>query len=106
MTEIIVLDFVQVAPAVALASPSWSPLWIELPLLIPEVALIVVAAIAMFRARPEDVPRVFAAFGVALGRLVRTFFGLLPARPSLPESDPDQEVEKPSSMCDDGKDGD
>lgn len=98
------LEHFQAAPIVALASPTWSPLWIEMPLLVPEVALIVVAAIAMLRARPEDVPSVLMAFGTALGRLVRSFAALLPSRPTSPDST-QKAVERPLSTYDDDKDG-
>jgi hypothetical protein len=94
MLEIFMLELAQAASAITVASPSWSPLWIEMPLLVPEVALILVTTIALFRARREDVPSVFVAFGTVLGRLVRGFVGLLPTRPSLPESELDSDDNK------------
>lgn len=46
----------------------WVVLWMELPALALVAAVIVVAVIALRRARPEDVPKVFAAFAAAFGR--------------------------------------
>lgn len=42
--------------------------WIQLPLLVLAMAVIIVATTALWRARPEDVPRVHSLRGVPGGR--------------------------------------
>lgn len=51
-----------------LAGSVWTVFWVQLPLLVLAVAVIIVATTALRRARPEDVPRVFEAFATAFGR--------------------------------------
>ncbi|GAB2667729.1 hypothetical protein [Nocardia goodfellowii] len=46
----------------ALASSGWAVFWVQLPLLVSALVVIVVATTALWRARPEDVPRIFEAF--------------------------------------------
>ncbi|WP_327142759.1 hypothetical protein [Nocardia sp. NBC_01327] len=38
---------------------SWLVFWLQLPLLVLAIAVLVAFALALFRARPEDVPQVF-----------------------------------------------
>lgn len=42
--------------------------WVQLPLLVVSVAVVIVGVAAVRRARPEDVPAVFEAFAAAFGR--------------------------------------
>ena len=42
--------------------------WMQLPLLVVSVAVVIVGVAAVRRARPEDVPAVFEAFAAAFGR--------------------------------------
>ncbi|WP_406238443.1 hypothetical protein [Nocardia sp. NBC_01009] len=51
-----------------LASSGWTVFWVQLPVLVLAAAVIIVATTALWRARPEDVPRVFEAFAAAFGR--------------------------------------
>lgn len=46
----------------------WAMFWIQLPALVVAVAVIVIATVALVRARPEDVPKVFSAFVTGFGR--------------------------------------
>ncbi|MFE3758857.1 hypothetical protein ACFXO9_31525 [Nocardia tengchongensis] len=46
----------------------WAVFWIQLPVLVLAVAVIVAATVALLRARPEDVPKVFSAFATGFGR--------------------------------------
>jgi hypothetical protein len=46
----------------------WTVFWVQLPALVLVVAVIIVATTALWRARPEDVPKVFEAFATAFGR--------------------------------------
>ncbi|MFE9575108.1 hypothetical protein ACFYO1_01880 [Nocardia sp. NPDC006044] len=52
----------------AVLNSGWAVFWVQLPLLILAVTVIIVATTALWRARPEDVPRVFEAFAAAFGR--------------------------------------
>ncbi|MFE3989964.1 hypothetical protein ACFXPR_36280 [Nocardia tengchongensis] len=52
----------------ALADSAWTVFWFQLPVLVLAVAVIIVATLALWRARPEDVPKVFEAFTTAFGR--------------------------------------
>lgn len=54
--------------SVVLGGSVWTVFWIQLPVLVLAVAVIIVATTALRRARPEDVPRVFEAFAAAFGR--------------------------------------
>jgi hypothetical protein len=47
---------------------AWAVFWIQLPVLVLVVAVIVVALTALWRARTEDVPKVFEAFTLGFGR--------------------------------------
>lgn len=51
-----------------LAGSEWTVFWIQLPVLVLAVAVIIVATTALRRARPEDIPRMFEAFMTAFGR--------------------------------------
>jgi hypothetical protein len=51
-----------------IANSGWTVFWVQLPLLVLAVAVIIVATTALRRARQEDVPRVFEAFAAAFGR--------------------------------------
>ncbi|WP_280484423.1 hypothetical protein [Nocardia cyriacigeorgica] len=59
-------------PTVVVASPiqitAWSVFWMQLPVLVLVVAVILVAITALRRARTEDVPKVFEAFARGFGR--------------------------------------
>ncbi|WP_280357497.1 hypothetical protein [Nocardia otitidiscaviarum] len=57
--------------SVVLGGSVWTVFWIQLPVLVLAVAVIIVATTALRRARPEDVPRVFEAFAAAFGRRYR-----------------------------------
>lgn len=57
-----------VVSTLAAASNGWTVFWVQLPVLVLAVAVIIVATTALRRARPEDVPRVFEAFATAFGR--------------------------------------
>jgi len=46
----------------------WTVFWFQLPALVLVVAVVVVATIALRRARPEDVPKIFEAFVRGFGR--------------------------------------
>ena len=46
----------------------WTMFWMQLPVLLLVVAVVVVATTALWRARREDVPKVFEAFAAAFGR--------------------------------------
>lgn len=54
--------------SVSAIAGEWAVFWIQLPVLVLAVAVIIVATTALRRARPEDVPRVFEAFAAAFGR--------------------------------------
>jgi hypothetical protein len=54
--------------SVSALTSGWAVFWVQLPVLVLAVAVIIVATTALRRARPEDVPRVFEAFAVAFGR--------------------------------------
>ncbi|WP_069161350.1 hypothetical protein [Nocardia altamirensis] len=56
------------AISAAVAGTGWTVFWVQLPVLVLAVAVIIVATTALRRARPEDVPRVFEAFAAAFGR--------------------------------------
>ncbi|MFC8046322.1 hypothetical protein [Nocardia sp. NPDC057353] len=47
---------------------AWTVFWVQLPVLVLVVAVIVVAITALRRARAEDVPKVFEAFAAGFGR--------------------------------------
>ncbi|MFE3195905.1 hypothetical protein ACFXHA_43385 [Nocardia sp. NPDC059240] len=55
-----------------IASPAmvnvWTVFWMQLPVLVLVVAVIIVATTALRRARPEDIPKVFEAFATGFGR--------------------------------------
>lgn len=55
----------------AVVGGSWVAFWIQLPALALAVAVTIVAVTALRRARPEDVPRVFAAFAAVFARRPR-----------------------------------
>ncbi|MFE3758861.1 hypothetical protein ACFXO9_31545 [Nocardia tengchongensis] len=54
------------------ASPAlinvWTVFWMQLPVLVLVIAVIIVATTALRRARPEDIPKVFEAFATNFGR--------------------------------------
>ncbi|WP_040838206.1 hypothetical protein [Nocardia brevicatena] len=54
--------------SVSTIATGWTVFWVQLPVLVLAVAVIIVATTALRRARPEDVPRVFEAFAAAFGR--------------------------------------
>ncbi|MEA3532965.1 hypothetical protein U8260_32435 [Nocardia sp. CDC192] len=54
--------------AAAVEGSGWTVFWMQLPVLLLAVAIIIVATTALRRARPEDVPKVFEAFAAAFGR--------------------------------------
>ncbi|WP_433734873.1 hypothetical protein ACQP0C_41870 (plasmid) [Nocardia sp. CA-129566] len=56
------------AISAALASGGWTVFWVQLPVLVLAVAVIIVATTALWRASPEDIPRIFEAFAKAFGR--------------------------------------
>lgn len=62
------LDFVATS---VVGGSIWTVFWMQLPALVLGLAVIVAATIALRRARPEDVPRVFEAFTAAFGRRPR-----------------------------------
>ncbi|MFE3447065.1 hypothetical protein ACFXNW_28870 [Nocardia sp. NPDC059180] len=68
---------------------AWSVFWMQLPVLVLVVAVIVVAITALRRARAEDVPRVFEAFAIGFGRRLDPA-GSLGRRPA-PEVDGSEE---------------
>lgn len=49
----------------------WSAFWLALPFVVLCLVLAVVTVVALLRARPEDVPRVFSTFGSSLAQLAR-----------------------------------
>lgn len=52
----------------AVSNNGWMVFWIQLPVLVLALSVIIVAITALRRARPQDVPRVFEAFASAFGR--------------------------------------
>lgn len=54
---------------------SWMVFWIQLPLLVLALAVVVAATIALRRARPEDIPKVFESFASAFVRRRRDSHG-------------------------------
>lgn len=52
----------------AVMSSGWVVFWVQLPVLVLALAVIIVATTALRRARPQDVPRIFEAFAAAFGR--------------------------------------
>lgn len=51
----------------AYAGGGWLIFWIQLPMLVLGLAVIITATIALLRARREDIPEIFAAFAAAFG---------------------------------------
>lgn len=76
----------------ATAAASWSPFWVELPILVVCAALVLIALVALARARREDVPKLFADFCAFLSQVLRTLPSPEKARPEqgAPLSDPQQ----------------
>ncbi|MEV3966070.1 hypothetical protein AB0M34_35275 [Nocardia sp. NPDC050193] len=58
------------AMSVGAGVSAWTVFWVQLPVLVFALAVIIVAITALRRARPEDVPRVFEAFATAFGRRI------------------------------------
>jgi hypothetical protein len=56
------------AVSTAVSDSGWVMFWVQLPVLVLALAVIIVAITALRRARPQDVPRVFEAFAAAFGR--------------------------------------
>lgn len=54
--------------AVVSAAGAWTVFWVQLPVLVLAIAVIVLGIAAIRRAHPEDVPRVFEAFTAILAR--------------------------------------
>lgn len=50
---------------------SWSAFWLACPFLAIAAVLAIVTVIALLRARREDIPTVFSAFGTSLIHLAR-----------------------------------
>jgi hypothetical protein len=50
------------------SSSIWTVFWVQLPVLVLALAVVIAATTALWRARPEDVPKVFEAFAAAFGR--------------------------------------
>ncbi|MBF6548502.1 hypothetical protein [Nocardia brasiliensis] len=50
------------------AGGAWTVFWLQLPVLVLALAVIIVAITALRRARQEDIPKVFEAFATAFGR--------------------------------------
>ncbi|GAJ83653.1 hypothetical protein NBRGN_065_00490 [Nocardia brasiliensis NBRC 14402] len=50
------------------AGGAWTVFWLQLPVLVLTLAVIIVAITALWRARQEDIPKVLEAFVTAFGR--------------------------------------
>ena len=61
----------------------WSPFWVELPVLAVCAALVLIALVALVRARREDIPNLFGQFCAFLGQVLRAL--PTPAKPEEPE---------------------
>lgn len=50
------------------ANSGWAVFWIQLPATALVIAVIIVGLAAILKARPEDIPAVFASFAASFGR--------------------------------------
>ncbi|MCP9625225.1 hypothetical protein NMK54_34330 [Nocardia otitidiscaviarum] len=80
----------------AVASPAlvnvWAVFWMQLPVLVLVVAVIIVATTALRRARPEDIPKVFEAFAAGFGRRGDDTAAFPSRRPAAPAHEADEEA--------------
>lgn len=60
--------------------------WLQLPALVLGVAVLVVATVAVIRARREDIPEIFVAFAAGAFRRSRWITGSASCRSNLTEN--------------------